>query len=133
MKERVRTECLWVVSDDSQLCGRVESTLEGGTCLRPISRAAAVEAGFWRGTLTLPGAVLLDLDDDLDWGARVLRYIKGARVRTPVIVLSRDFSEEFGNKIVPEGASYFLPWNFDPDELREVVRVLLKPLHHPPG
>lgn len=134
MKERPHTGCLWVICDDDAIQGRIESTLEEDhVCLRMHSRATVTRAGFWRESLTLPGAVLLDLADDLDGGARVLRDIKSARVRAPVIVLSKEFNTEFGNKIVSEGASYFLPRDFDAEEFREVVRALLKPAHRPSG
>lgn len=129
MRRWVQTECLWLISDDPELEPRVEEALKGKVCTRVLSWEKVDETGFWRCALTLPSVVLLHLDEDLNRGARVLRDIKGAHLKMPVIVLSREFNTEFASKIISEGASYFMLWDFDSAELNEVVQGLLSHLH----
>ena len=129
MRRWIQTDCLWVITDDTGLEERVNSALKGQVCLRTILKGKLDEPSFWRCTLTLPAIVLLHLGDDLDWGAKVLRDIKGAHLRIPIVVLSKEFNSEFGSKIISEGASYFMLWDFDPNELNEVVHSLLNHSH----
>jgi DNA-binding response OmpR family regulator len=127
MKERERDNSLWVVSDDEELCNRIKGALHDDNlevCI--VHRAQVTEGLFCRTAKTLPGAVLLDVDEDLDWGVTVLKEIKRAHNRTPLVVVSRNPSREFGMKIVSAGINYLLPRDFDVQELRDVVSGLIR-------
>lgn len=132
MKEKEREDCLWVVSDDAELYARMEKALKGIQCdVRIITKDEVGVPGFWRKIERLPGAVLLDLDEDLDGGVSVVRDIKRAHSRLPLIVISKELNQEFGTKIVTEGVSYYLLRDFDPAELSDVVDGLVRPQRNP--
>jgi DNA-binding NtrC family response regulator len=128
MKGRERGDELWMVCDDAGLAARVVGLLEGHVCpVRVISRAElAKDRKFWWAGNTLPGAILLDLDNDLDWAVGVLGDIKRAHTRSPVVVISKAPDHEFGMKIVSQGISCFLLRDFDSEELKDVVQGLIK-------
>ncbi len=132
MKSREKEDSLWVVSDDAEFCERVRKVLEDQLLpIRILGRGRVKKLGFWREEPALPGAVLLDPDDDLDWAVGVLRDIKRAHIRSPVIVASRELDKDFGTKIVSEGVSYFLLREFEPRELREAATGLIRQSRHP--
>ena len=127
MKARERGDTLWMISEEASLCARVQGLLKGSICdVRIVRRAELDNRGFWWGGDTLPGAILLDLDDDLDWATGVLHDIKRAHLRTPIIVISKRPDHEFGMKIVSQGISCFLLRDFDSKELCDIVRSLVK-------
>lgn len=132
MRNQVKSESLWVVSDDAEFCERVKQALsEELEAIRVVTRGDLGERGFWRAAAPVPAAVLLDSGEDLDWAAGVLRDIKRAHLRAPVIVASRELSKDFGTKIVSEGANYFLLREFEPGELREAATSLIRQARHP--
>jgi DNA-binding response OmpR family regulator len=128
MKERQREESLWVVSDDEELCARIQVALKDESpSVRIIRRKQLKGTQFWRTSTVKPGVVLLDVGTDLDWGVGVLRDIKYAHLRAPLVVVTCEPTHEFGMKIVSAGINYFLPREFDGQELRDVVAGLIKP------
>ena len=132
MRSREQEDSLWVVSDDAEFCEHVREVLEDQLLpIRVIARDGVMKQGFWRETEVLPGAVLLDPDEDLDWAASVLRDIKRAHIRSPVIVAAREMDKDFGTKIVSEGVSYLLLRDFEPRELREAATGLIRQSRHP--
>lgn len=127
MVERTTGAGLWIISDDAELCGNV--TRELGNVGLPItirSPRNLHDPSFWKMGGRQPEIILLDIGSHIDWGVAALRSIKRARVSSPVIVVAREFSQEFGTKIVSEGVSYSLLRDFDGNEFREVVASLRK-------
>ncbi|MDK2970498.1 MAG: hypothetical protein PWP23_253 [Candidatus Sumerlaeota bacterium] len=128
MGSRERGHCLLVVSEDDALHRRIEEDLALVPCdVHRRTREEVSDPAFWRRQECYPGAVLLDLDEDLDAGVTVLLALKRARVPSPVIVLTPMFSREFGTKIVSQGIGYCLSRDFDSHELCEVVASLVWP------
>lgn len=127
MAEREQGTCLWVVSNNRRLCDEIQDALKGdGQSVKLITPAQLAESPLWRTTSVLPGAILLDIGNELDWGVTVIRDIKRAHIRSPIVVVSQEPSHEFGMKIVSQGISYVLPRDFDMQELRDVVSGLIK-------
>ena len=128
MTPATRGDCLWVISQDAELCRRAELELAGKGCrVRQVWQADLGTATFWKNCPRYPGSVLLDVGDQLDAATRILKSMKLARVPSPVIVVTADQSREFGTKIVSLGVSYILPRDYTPGELAEVFVSLVKP------
>ena len=123
-----RGECLWIVSQDEELAQRAEEAMnEQGCRVRRLSPEALAPPTFWRTCPRYPGAVLLDVGEELDWARSVLKRMKSAHVPSPVIIATANTSREFGTKIVSTGVSYILPRAFTADELVEVFLSLVRP------
>lgn len=130
MIHQEKGEELWIISGDAGCCDNVESALRSlERVIRRVEPASLDEPQFWRRCEKLPGVIVLDVDGRLDWGEAVLRAIKRSHVTSPVIVISTNFTREFGTKIVSEGICYALPRDFDGNEFREVVCSLFRPHH----
>lgn len=125
-----RGECLWIVSQDEELARRAEEAMiEQGCRVRRVSPESLDALSFWRSCPRYPGAVLLDVGEQLDWGRSVLKRMKSAHVPSPVIVTTANTSREFGTKIVSLGVSYILPPAFQGEELVAVFNSLVRPAH----
>lgn len=135
MNAATRGDCLWVVSKDKELHQRAEHELAALGCrVRMVDPALLDTPRFWPTCPRHPGAILLDVVEDLDAARSVLRRMKRARIPSPVIVITANPSHEFGTKIVSLGVSYLLPRDFAPGELADVFNSLVKPhAHHAPS
>jgi len=126
-----------VASKDEEFRARAERELAGrDRRTRMVGDEPLDTAAYWKGRSRLPGAVLLDVGERLDWAKAVLGSMKRARVALPVIVATSDQSREFGTKVVSLGVSYILPRDFAPGELAEVFVSLMgsrKPPVNPPA
>lgn len=129
-----RGDCLWVVTEDRELCLRAEVELRDIGCrVRQVVPAGLDNRDFWRSCPRFPGVVLLDVDEELDRARTILRAMKQVRVPSPVIAVTANPSREFGTKIVSLGVSYFLPREFAAGELAEVFVNLIRPRRGEPA
>jgi len=118
---------VWVISADDQLADRI------GELLRPVTDRIGrfepetiKEESFWTHKLPDPALVILDIDRDIAWGVWALQRLRRARVQAPVVVLTQDFSRDFGAKIISEGVRYYFSHDFCQEEFLEVAESLLK-------
>ncbi len=88
----------------------------------------AVSEDFWslHSQEPCPSMVVLDVGGDLGSGARTLRQFKECGNSTPVVVLTRDASRDFAEKILSQGVVYYLTHDFLPNEFLDVAKNLLK-------
>ena len=120
-----RGRMCWILSGDAVVSRRVAQLLEERKCkvlrseaLPPIS-AGPLER-------EQPVLILLDTAGDVNNGASILQEIRRRRIKAPVIVLTQEFSHEFGKKIISQGVRYYFLRDFCEEEFAEVVASLLK-------
>ena len=115
----------WVIGLDDRLAKRVRTCLEGEgftACLiHPGPQATAAQ---WLEQYPEPGVVVLDVGANVDWGVGIIEGVRRLRIGAPLIVMTRDFSREFGAKILSAGVRYYFPHDFSATEFLEVVRNL---------
>ncbi|OPZ08387.1 MAG: hypothetical protein BWZ08_01199 [candidate division BRC1 bacterium ADurb.BinA292] len=73
-----------------------------------------------------PQLVVLDVDEDMEQGARVIEALRRGRLDAPLIVLTRAFTRDFGARILSLGVRYYFSQDFCESEFREVVQSLLR-------
>jgi len=123
----------WVVTDDSPLEARIRRVLADEPL--GILRVEPTEwdrAGFWTPRPAAPALIILDVDGRPDWGEQAIQRARRARYTTPIVVITSDFSHEFGAKIVSLGVRYYFAHDFCPSELAEVARSLNLQRHSEP-
>jgi DNA-binding NarL/FixJ family response regulator len=81
---------------------------------------------LWINKAPVPRLIVLDIDRDVDQGFRIIQRLKRARKDAPVVVLTEDFSRDFGRKIISEGVRYYFSYDFCNDEFLKVAESLLK-------
>jgi len=72
-----------------------------------------------------PLFIILDVDHDLNWGTGVLRLLRRAHPRAPILIISDDFTKSFGRKILSQGVQFHFSRNFADDEARELLGSVL--------
>ncbi|MBX3727597.1 MAG: hypothetical protein KF858_00285 [Candidatus Sumerlaeia bacterium] len=128
MTPRDRTRCVLVVGGDEKLRTRLSRCLLHLGCNEcDYDPDEVASADFWRERPCAPAAVVIDLREGFEPGRAVLQALKRARIDSPVIVLTPDFSREFGTKIVSLGVSYCLARDCDDGELLEALTGLIDP------
>ena len=118
---------VWIVSQDTNLVLAIEPLLRplADSVLKVVPEQLLTEP-FWSPRPAAPDLVVLDLGEDLDSGLRAILQMRKARFRMPIVVISCDFSREFGVKIVSEGVRYYFARDFCRSEFCEVAESLLK-------
>jgi len=125
------SETAWIVSADSALVGRIQPLLLPLTGdVRVIDAQEFVRDSFWHPRPSSPHLIILDIDRRLDWGSSAIQRLKQVRIKSPVVVITQDFSHDFGAKILSEGIKYYLSHDFCDQELHELAESLLR---HPPS
>lgn len=117
---------VWIISANPALVEKIEKVLRPLTrriqVLPPALAGEGLEDKLRGGA---PGLIVIDLGADMDWGMGVLRDIKQASSQIPTVVLTEEFSREFGAKILSEGVSYYFPHDFAETEFERLARSLL--------
>jgi DNA-binding NarL/FixJ family response regulator len=127
VREQTKEVEMWVVSGDPALCERIEQLTRGMAHVRQIRSEQVLADEFWQGRPEPPPAVVvLDIDADPDWGANSIHRIRQVRMGEAIIVLTRDFSREFGAKIISQGIRYYFAREFSEEEFLAVIESLLK-------
>jgi DNA-binding NarL/FixJ family response regulator len=122
----------WLISGDQSLSARVQTLLYAATeKVRTITPDLLNNEEFWSTNREELGLIVLDIDDSVDWGLWVLRELQRARIKAPIVVMSNNFSREFGAKIVSQGVRYYFAHDFSEAEFTEVVGSLLHPRRGP--
>lgn len=126
IRRELAPDTLWVITGDDELRHCAETKLRDGTCkVEFIHPDALADRAWFRICKVIPGVILLDVDQDMDRSAAILRSLKRAQIRAPIIAICNEFTKEFGTKIVSEGVSYCLLRGSDCGELQEVVSCLI--------
>jgi ActR/RegA family two-component response regulator len=123
---RERVHCVLLVGGGEHLRRRLSRCLQQlgcDACDYPPEKVSS--ADFWRERPCAPAAVVIDLHEGYEPGRAVLQALKRARIDSPVIVLTPEFSREFGTKIVSLGVSYCLARDCDDAELFEALTGLV--------
>jgi DNA-binding response OmpR family regulator len=118
-----------IVDDDPQIRAAIEFTLEAAgyqTETAASGEDALVKFGMGDGW----DLVLLDQRMAGLQGLEVLRRLRGMNVGVPVILLTAYSTVELAASVLGSGASGFLRKPMSPEELRRIVRDVLK--SHPP-
>jgi DNA-binding response OmpR family regulator len=119
----------WVIGDDRSVGKRVcalltEMGCETQTPAFPLpNKGKGQTEGEDRSE---PDIVVLDIGSDVEGGTRAIGEMKRSRIKAPLVVLSEDFSHEFGLRIISQGVRYYFPHDFSPKEFEQVVRNLLQ-------
>lgn len=117
----------WLISADAALAGRIQPLLLPLTGdVRVVDAQEFDGEAFWLPRPAHPSLVILDVDCRLDWGASAIQRLRQARIKAPVVVITKDFSQDFGAKILSEGIKYYLAYDFCDRELRELAASLLR-------
>lgn len=118
---------VWIVSSDSKLASKVESLLGPLTGHQVTTTPERLEeTAFADPKPAAPDLVVVDIGDDIDSGVETIRCLRRARIKAPIVVLTKNFSRDFGAKIVSEGVRYYLAHDFCQEEFQEVAESLLK-------
>jgi CheY-like chemotaxis protein len=118
---------MWLVTTDEpmrrNICGLLQS-LEADVV--SITPARSATENPWEWSKTKPEIIVLDIEEDMDWGGRIIDAIHDGGHNVPLVVVTRSFSREFGAKIIPRGMCYYFPHDFYPHEFLEVIRNLVQ-------
>ena len=123
---------VWVISADLTLTARIEEVLQPLTEeVIKLAPQPMHQETFWTDKPPCPALIVLDIDRDIELGLEIIKSVKRARIRAPMVVLTRDFSRKFGAKIISEGIRYYFPYDFCQHEFLQVAESLLKIKAHP--
>lgn len=120
-----RGRMCWILSGDARISARVAQLLEERKCevlqseVLPSASAGALE-------IEQLALILLDTASDIERGAATLQEIRRRRIKAPIVVLTKEFCREFGEKILTQGVRYYFLRDFCEEEFTEVVSSLLK-------
>ncbi len=125
-------ETAWVVSGDESLVARMTALLVPlADEVRVVDSSEFERDTFWAPRPSAPNLVILDIGDRLDWAVAVIQRLKQVRIRAPIVVVTEDFSRDFGAKILSQGIRYYLGRDFFDQEFHDLVESLLKQPHSP--
>lgn len=119
---------VWIIGDRPALLTRLQASLSGpcdseeNALLSPAAISRMDLFTEHPGHLEL---VILEVDDPPECGLEIIQRLRKARIRAPVVVLTRDFSRQFGAKILSQGVRYYFPHDYCETEFQEVVQSLL--------
>jgi DNA-binding NarL/FixJ family response regulator len=117
----------WIVSGNEVLIDRIKPLLLPLTGrVQTIDAEQFDEEAFWSPRPPAPGLIVLDIDHRVDWGVSAIHKLRQARIRAPIVVMTEDFSHEFGAKILSEGVRYYFAHDFCRQEFRDLAESLLK-------
>jgi DNA-binding NarL/FixJ family response regulator len=120
-------EKVWIISGNTGLVERIETLLHPlAEQIVQIAPETTDQQEFWINKSSEPTLIVLDIDRDVDQGFRIIQRLKRARKDTPVVVLTEDFSRDFGRKIISEGVRYYFSYDFCKDEFLKVAEILLE-------
>ncbi|MCL5270036.1 MAG: response regulator [bacterium] len=117
---------LWIVSRDRRLLERIVRLLvDRIQPLATVDPAELEKEDFWTGR-TVPKLILLDIGANAAWGGQVIRRMRRARVESPVVILTEQFTRDFGAQVISEGIRYYFSHDFCDGEFLELVLTLMK-------
>jgi DNA-binding response OmpR family regulator len=117
---------VWVITAHRMLRKRLLGTLGGWA-----ARVAALDPdqvrddAFWSTRPAGPALVVLDVDGPVEHGLDVIRQLRKARMQAPIVVLTPEFSRDFGAKILSQGVRYYFSHDYCEEEFLAVARSLL--------
>lgn len=118
---------LWIISGNSELIERIGELLRSVTeQIVPIAPQSINKKILRNRKPDTPALVVLDINRDADWGLTIIQRLKRAYRHVPVVVLTRDFSRDFGKKIISEGVRYYFSYDFCTEEFLKVAEIFLK-------
>jgi DNA-binding NarL/FixJ family response regulator len=127
--EAAKSELL-IVEDDHDF---VDDLFTAWSPPLPVARASSGEEAFEYLQTSVPALVLLDLnlphylaEDDEAEGIEILSYIRnrfGSDV--PVIIITRQSSQEMRSEAAQLGVRGFIPKPFDVSDLEEAIREVM--------
>jgi DNA-binding NarL/FixJ family response regulator len=117
---------VWVVSENPEVCLRISGLLSKyGVCHKEIAPTDLDADEAWGDRWTRPPLIVLDVDHKLDRGRRHVQKIYQRYPEMPVVILTSDFSREFGSKILSQGVLYYFSYDFLENEFKELMGSLL--------
>lgn len=118
-----------VVDDDLSSCYLLENFLSKNYEVH--SKSNAIEALNWLNQ-NLPDLIISDIKMDKMDGLTFLKKVRtiGYTKHTPVIMLSGKIESSERVKCYKNGAQDYLTKPFNPEELSELIKKNLFPLHH---
>lgn len=69
--------------------------------------------------------IILDVDHNVARGMQIIQRIKRARIKAPMVVLTEEFSRDFGANILSAGVQYYLSYDFCESEFIDLTQTLL--------
>lgn len=118
---------VWLVTADERMRQDICGLLQTLECeIVAIDPARSNTENPWEWSEASPNIIMLDIGEDMDWGGRIIDAIHHGGRNIPLVVLTRNFSREFGAKIIPRGMCYYFPRDFCPHEFLEVIRNLVE-------
>lgn len=116
---------VWVVSTNAELLEKVQEVLHPLARVRVLAPAAggALEEALREGG---PPLIVLDVGGQVNWGMRMIQAIKRSPVPISTVIMTEQFSREFGRKILSEGISYYFSYDFCRSEFLQLVTSILK-------
>lgn len=117
------------VDDEKTICMILENFLSSD--YEVITKASGIEALKWL-ECNLPDLIISDIQMSEMTGFELLKEIRlmGYTKHTPVIMLSGKTKSEERIKSYQLGAQDYLTKPFNPEELKEVVKKNLYPIHY---
>ncbi len=115
---------IFLVSDSTTVCAKVTDVLNNTAVQLDIRALDSFEsrAPTWP---PLPTLLLLDVDNNLSRGERLLERVKRNWHEVPVVVLTSDLSADFGKRILSKGVRYHFSHDFCPNDFSAVVTSLI--------
>lgn len=118
-----------VIDDDLSIRMILENFLSAD--YEVTSKSDGTEAMEWLES-NLPDLIICDIQMEHMDGYRVIEMVRqrGYTKRTPIIMLSSNESSKERVKCYKLGAQYYLTKPFNPEELEELIKKNLYPLHY---
>ena len=121
----------WIVCLGGNQCERARALLEGkGWTVSQTSCQLSDAEDWWTELETPPDFIVLDIGRNVDRGEEAIHQIRRLRIEAPILVVTEDFSRDFGAKILSLGIRYYLPKDFAPAEFLELVECSVNPESH---
>ena len=118
---------IWVLTANAELRERIRALLAPLT--HRIETMLPAELGQGDGLQlqgSQPALVILDIGREVSEGTRAMQAIKRLRIHAPLVVLTEEFSKDFGAEIISRGVRYYFSHDFVQDEFIQVVKSLLE-------
>ena len=116
---------VWMISDNTALVGRVRALLQPLTQrLLVFSSEIAAQVHPLTESPHPPRLIILDIDGDVDGGLHLIQCLKQARIQAPIVIMTENFSRDFGAKIIPEHVHYYFSHDFCDQEFLQLVENL---------
>lgn len=121
-----KDQAVWLISESEPLCQRIAILLTGWQVPHRRVDPGALDSGSaWpQGSERMPDLVLLDVDHQVDRGARLMIEFRRRHPDIGMVILTSEFTRDFAEKILSQGVQYYLPQDFVEHEFQAAIESL---------